>query len=245
MLQAKNNVLNILIPSINKFSVFVENLKYACIIVLKNIYGGLVMNENYDNANIEDLNADSLVNIGAAYYNGTDGLEQDFEKAFKFYKLAAKMGNVIAMSNLGYCYLYGRSVPVDEDKALYCFEKASEAGDVNATYKIGDFYMWGKGKIEIDKVKAVQYYDKAYEMGADSSRTDNFDCFNFPDVCFRLANCYFYGTVKEKDFEKALNLYTMAKNGFEARIEMGDTFTDDLYAKACAGITKCLTQLNK
>lgn len=204
-----------------------------------------LMNENDNNISIDEVNADSLVNLGAAYYNGTDGLKQDFNIAFKYYNLAAKMGNIIALSNLGYCYMYGRGVPKDMDMAFSCFQKAADGGDVNATYKIGDFYMWGKNAVEVDKQKAVEYYVKAYKMATDEARTDNFDLFNFPDVCIRLADCYFYGTGKEQDYEKALNLYMTATSFFDLRIELGDEFSDDLYARAVSGVQKCKRQLNK
>ena len=51
------------------------------------------------------------LNIGAeAYQKG------DYETAIKYYEKSANAGNVIALSNLGYCYYYGRSIPVDKQK---------------------------------------------------------------------------------------------------------------------------------
>lgn len=53
------------------------------------------------------------------------------------------MGNVTALSNLGYCYYYGRSIPVDKEKAKSYWEEAAIFGDIPAVYKLGDMYRNG------------------------------------------------------------------------------------------------------
>lgn len=61
------------------------------------------------------------LNRGAEAYQAGD-----YETAVACYKKAAAAGNVTALSNLGYCYYYGRSIPVDKEKARRCWEEASE-----------------------------------------------------------------------------------------------------------------------
>lgn len=61
---------------------------------------------------IENNDSNKILTAGADYYR-----DEDYENAFKYYNLAASMGNKQAMSNLGYCYLYGRSIEKDEEMA--------------------------------------------------------------------------------------------------------------------------------
>ena len=57
---------------------------------------------------IAEENADAMNDLGAMYYNGSRGFEQNYEKAVYYYKMAMKNGSRQARENLGYCYYYGR-----------------------------------------------------------------------------------------------------------------------------------------
>ena len=50
----------------------------------------------------DDGNADAMNDIGAQYYDGSRGFDQDFTKAVECYKLAAEKGSRQAQENLGY-----------------------------------------------------------------------------------------------------------------------------------------------
>lgn len=68
-----------------------------------------------------DLPEDVIyLNEGADAYNA-----KDYEKAISLYEKSASLGNVTALSNLGYCYYYGRSIPVDKEKAKSYWEEAA------------------------------------------------------------------------------------------------------------------------
>ena len=58
-----------------------------------------------------------IVGTGASSYISRCLGEKDYEKAISLYEKSASLGNVTALSNLGYCYYYGRSIPVDKEKA--------------------------------------------------------------------------------------------------------------------------------
>lgn len=60
------------------------------------------------------------LDLGAKAYQAGD-----YETAIRYYEKSADAGNVIALSNLGYCYYYGRSIPVDKTKAKECWDKAA------------------------------------------------------------------------------------------------------------------------
>ena len=56
----------------------------------------------------EEGEAEAWNALGAQYYGGSRGFEQNFEKAVNYYKMAAEKGERQAQENLGYCYYYGR-----------------------------------------------------------------------------------------------------------------------------------------
>ncbi len=55
---------------------------------------------------IDNGNADAMNDLGSQYYDGNRGFEQSFEKAVRYYKMAAENGSRQAQENLGYCYYY-------------------------------------------------------------------------------------------------------------------------------------------
>ena len=65
----------------------------------------------------------------------------DYSTAVRYYKRAAARGDSVALSNLGYCYYYGRSVAQDKEKARQFWEQAAAYGDVAAIYKLGDMHQ--------------------------------------------------------------------------------------------------------
>jgi len=61
------------------------------------------------------------------YQNG-HGVEQDFNEAMKWYRLAAEQGLPIAQSNLGAMFATGRGVSKDDVKAYMWFNVAASNG---------------------------------------------------------------------------------------------------------------------
>ena len=49
--------------------------------------------------------------IAGCYYNGSNGVPKDLQKAVHYYWLAAAEGNAKAQSNLAGCYYNGSGVP--------------------------------------------------------------------------------------------------------------------------------------
>ena len=92
---------------------------------------------------IEDGNADAMNDLGALYYDGNRGFEQSFEKAVRYYKMAAENGSRQAQENLGYCYYYGRDGEPDYEKAFHYFALGAFDGHLISLYKIGDMYLNG------------------------------------------------------------------------------------------------------
>lgn len=68
-------------------------------------------------------------------------MQQDNETAFKFFKLAADMGNPVGQSGLGLMYLQGQGVDQDYQKAWKFFSAAAEQGWVDGQLQLGIMYF--------------------------------------------------------------------------------------------------------
>jgi hypothetical protein len=152
----------------------------------------------------KEQRADELLNKGAALYQ-----KHQYAEAMTYYQQAAELGSVTAMSNLGYCYYYGRSVPVDYQQAAHYFQQAAAQGDANSLYKLGD--MLAKKQIPETDCSILDYYTLAYEQARQGK-----DIWNYPDICLRLARY----TKLHKAF-----LLQEAMEYFQRRIDEGDQFT--------------------
>ena len=105
-------------------------------------------------------NAYAQYNLGVCYEYGK-GVEQDYEEAVRYYRLAAEQGFADAQDNLGYCYLYGNGVEQDYEEALKYFTLAAEQNIPNAIFGIGEYYYYAKN----DWTQAAEWYQKAFDAG--------------------------------------------------------------------------------
>lgn len=98
------------------------------------------------------------------YYQGEDGLEPDYDKAFYWLNLCEQNGTLQSCSKLATLYLEGWGCEADEERARELFEKASRT-----EYDGYAFYMLGKiaeqNGTPDDLEYAVRMYDTAIDMG--------------------------------------------------------------------------------
>jgi TPR repeat protein len=125
-------------------------------------------NKHYVNA-IESFklsnNSDSLCILGNFYYFGKH-VKQDYEQAFRYYKLASEKGDVIALNNMGRCYSDGRGVKRDFAKAFNCYKQAYERDSNNPVFMCNLAYCYYHGEgVGRDYKKAVYYYKLASNKG--------------------------------------------------------------------------------
>ncbi len=158
------------------------------------------------------------------------------EKAFECYRLACKLGNVVAMGNLGYCYQTGRGVRPDNRLAAYCFERASELEDPGSMLKLGDFYFHGKGGLPKDRQQAVGYYLRAYEIAVSASEQD---VLLLGQLCYRLGTCKKDGLGTKQSYEDAYEYFQATAEAVAADAEYGDLPAQSLLRKAEAGMAEC------
>lgn len=103
-------------------------------------------------------------------------------------KAKADKGDVEALLDMGYMYLYGTDgISIDHKKALEYYTKAAEKKNAVALNNLGSLYFSGIGT-EIDYPRAIGYFDEAARLGSD-------------DAAVNLAIIYLGSDVKSKNKE--------------------------------------------
>ena len=165
---------------------------------------------------------DYLNQKGATFYT-----DEQYDLAVEYYRLAASLGNVDSLSNLGYCYLYGRSIPKNASLALAYFNLAAEQDCIDALYKLGSIHETGWDDLPADIELALYYYQKAL----DAIAAQHQDPTNFPSLFFALGKGYMPGGICLTDLPLALGYLHIAQQGFQREIEEGVTYHKAALAK--------------
>lgn len=181
-----------------------------------------LFNDAYDNGNVEAMN-----DLGAQYYDGNRGFRQNFTKAVECYHIAAENGSRQAQENLGYCYYYGRNMPVDYKKAFHYFALGAFDGHLVSLYKIGDMYAAGY-YVEKNEKEAFCIYEHCLD-----TMTDEAAPIVAGPVFLRLGKCFLKGIGTEKNAHNALVCYQKAELYLYDMVKDGDY----MYKKSlCAAI---------
>jgi len=167
-------------------------------------------------AEINEGNHYAMNDLGARYYCGDRGFEQNFEKAVYYYNMAAQRGNRQAQENLGYCYYYGRDMDVDYEKAFRYFALGAFDGHLISLYKIGDMYLNGY-YVEKNETEAFLIYNRCL-----STMTDEAAKSVAGPVHLRLGNMFLQGIGTDKDAERALAHYHAAEYFLFKMVKDGD-----------------------
>ena len=165
---------------------------------------------------IKEGNHYAMNDLGARYYCGDRGFQQSFEKAVYYYNMAAQHGNRQAQENLGYCYYYGRDMPVDYEKAFQYFALGAFDGQLISLYKIGDMYLNGY-YVEKNETEAFIIYNRCL-----STMTDEAAKTVAGPVHLRLGNMFLNGIGTDCDPERALAHYHAAEYYLIRMVKDGD-----------------------
>jgi uncharacterized protein len=106
-----------------------------------------------------DLAAEGLDDAVEAMRTG------DFAEAYCMLRPLAERGDADAQYNIGWMYLNGYGLRVDDSHALEWWQRASEQGHIDASFSIGMLYSLGEGKVAKDLNLAVDYYLLAATKG--------------------------------------------------------------------------------
>jgi TPR repeat protein len=83
--------------------------------------------------------------------------------AFRLSRLAAEQGNIIAMGDLGYCYMSGTGVERDYAEALKWLRRAVEHDERYAEAHLGEMYKNGWG-VPQDDAEALKWFRRSADQ---------------------------------------------------------------------------------
>jgi TPR repeat protein len=168
-------------------------------------------------------------NLGLLYYGvevpGANGkgvgvVQQDYDKAFRYFKAAADKGDTKAIRYAGICYENGRGVKQDYAQAAKYYAQLDEG------YFLAGLLLEGKGVAQ-DVPRALRMYEEnaATERGGSSDL----------DSAEALARIYEQGRYVKADQDKALAFYqkAVAYGSKAARTKLAD-FAARLYEEGYA-----------
>lgn len=100
--------------------------------------------------------------LAVLYQYGSNGIEQNDDKAFRFYTKAADLGNSSAQNELADIYIEKENY----DKAFYLYKQSSKQNNKDALYSLGCLYSEGKTPYkEKDDVNAFICFKESAELG--------------------------------------------------------------------------------
>ncbi|HFI0326487.1 tetratricopeptide repeat protein [Streptococcus suis] len=162
------------------------------------------------------------------YRDGEYGL------AAAYYHLAASMGNSDAMSNLGYCYLYGRHTEPNLSLAIAYFKLAAKNEYIDATYKLGDIYRTTKWGIQDEELSlyyyrlAVSYlFDEPLEALHDITWYQALE--NYPSLCLALGKSMLLDGQLFVNLDLAYQFLRFAQKGYEIELQNNGTYYQSVY----------------
>ncbi len=89
----------------------------------------------------------------------------NFAEAYCVLKPYAESGDAEAQYNIGWMYLNGYGLMMNDSKALEWWRRASDQGYTDASFSIAMLYSLGEGQVKKDMGKAIEYYLMAVEDG--------------------------------------------------------------------------------
>jgi len=106
--------------------------------------------------------------IGYLYASG-QGVPQDNDAAFTWFRKAADQGNAFAQASLAKMYVYGMGAPKDLAAAVSWYRKAAEQNDAGAQIALAGIYENGIG-VPADYAAAAEWARKAADQGQASGQ---------------------------------------------------------------------------
>lgn len=169
----------------------------------------------YEDA-INNNNYKAMYLLGDKYYSGYK-IEQDYDLAMFYFKMAARFNYGRAEFNIGKMYEEGLGIIKSSEKAIEWYKLASTHGEVQALVSMADIYS---DKKEFNT--AFKLYNMAYENYENKN--------DAAIVMLKIGLLYFYGRGVDKNPAKGIEWLTMALiTGNKSVIKIiGEEFNIDL-----------------
>lgn len=159
----------------------------------------------------EEGDSDASLTLGYMYLYGKNGVEQNAEKAFQYYSMAATQGDKIAINNLGSLYFSGIGTQKDVLKAAQMFDKAAKMGNNEAAVNLAFIYL-STPSVNNVRENIIQLFDQAAQGGNITAQ-------------YMLGYAYNKGFLTEQDNKKSFELLRGAAAEFdEAQYELAQRY---------------------
>jgi uncharacterized protein len=151
-------------------------------------------------AKAENGDAEAQYFLGV-FYNEGQGVQPNAAEALKWFRKAAKQGNVDAQFDLGALlsgepFYVDAGVKQDYGEAAKWYRKAAEQGDAEAQFVLAGLYDRGKG-VPLDYAEAAYWYRNAAAQGLDFAQCN-------------LGILYEFGKGVPRDYAEAAKWYRKA-----------------------------------
>lgn len=155
------------------------------------------------------------VNIDKWYVSIGELLDEcnEYELAFKYYYLAADLGNIDGILNIAYDYHKGYGVEQNIEEAALFYKKAMSTGSVLAAFNLGLLYFENNDVFEEGIKHSIYYLEKALEMNNDDLSQDS-----IIDIYKALISCY-KGT---EEHQKLADCYQKLYDIYQSRIDSSE-----------------------
>lgn len=132
--------------------------------------GGLAITSDCEKSTEKCTSPEGQFQRGSNYYFGTNGFEQNYERAARLFKNAALQGHAKSQYVLGLMYSSGNGVPQDYVEAARWYLQSARQGNQDAHFNLGTLYLFGKG-VNKSLVKADIHYRLARTTGNEPMRS--------------------------------------------------------------------------
>ena len=123
------------------------------------------------------------------YYEGKEGIEQCYTKAYALFLEAAEAGSIDAQAYLGRMLCMGEGVTKNDEEAVKWLRLAAEGGNADAQYRLAIQLQKGKGVVK-NIEEAIHWYLTSADQG-------------YAKAQCKLGHLYMYGTGVEENYEEA------------------------------------------
>ena len=180
----------------------------------------------------------------------------DYNKAFRLFQKAAKLGNSDAQCCMGCCFKNGYGTKIDYSHARKWYDISADNGCARALRHIGFCYQDGTG-VEKDINEAIKWYHKAIDLGDVSAMVTIGAIYYYgkegiainykeaakwfkraaesgdDDGMWRLGVCFSMGRGVEKDYSKAFEWFSNSakKNNADGIFGLGKLYYSGLWVE--------------
>lgn len=137
--------------------------------------------------------------LGFYYFNALKGVQQNVEKAIKYWQLAVNSGDEQAEKHLALVYLEGKYIQQNTQLGMSLLKKSVKKGDNYALIKLGEIWEKGLYGLPKEEKKALELYKLFIQ---DENNEDKF-YHSYKSVLCRIVKMYIEARGARRNLKQA------------------------------------------